>query len=243
MVIATLISFSFTEILPLDKKPFTETRKYFKHLFKKYKKINKSNRLRALLLITGIGFGLLYVSEGYELQLFDKIGVNPTIVGILYAVMIAMRGIGAKIAGLMNRKAKNRTLTYILEAYAINFFLGGIVALLNIPIEVKIALLGILYAFYSIHEGAQHVLERRYLFSFSNDSVESSISSIKSITDNIIRMIVSVIASGILLFADIRYAFLIMGVIAVVLILIGTAYGKTRLGLQPEEYTKKDKYE
>ena len=242
-VIATLISFSFTEILPLDKKPFTETRKYFKHLFKKYKKINKSNRLRALLLITGIGFGLLYVSEGYELQLFDKIGVNPTIVGILYAVMIAMRGIGAKIAGLMNRKAKNRTLTYILEAYAINFFLGGIVALLNIPIEVKIALLGILYAFYSIHEGAQHVLERRYLFSFSNDSVESSISSIKSITDNIIRMIVSVIASGILLFADIRYAFLIMGVIAVVLILIGTAYGKTRLGLQPEEYTKKDKYE
>ena len=87
------------------------------------------------------------------------------------------------------------------------------------------------------------MLERRYLFSFSNDSVESSISSIKSITDNIIRMIVSVIASGILLFADIRYAFLIMGVIAVLLILVGTAYGKTRLGLQPEEYTKKDKYE
>jgi hydrogenase/urease accessory protein HupE len=56
-------------------------------------------------------------------------------------------------------------------------------------------------------------------------------------------MIVSVIASGILLFADIRYAFLIMGVIAVLLILVGTAYGKTRLGLQPEEYTKKDKYE
>ena len=242
-LIATLISFSFVEVLPLDKKPLAETRKYFRVLFRKYKKINKSNRLRALLLITGIGFGLMYISEGYELQLFDKIAVNPTIVGILYAVMIAMRGIGAKVANFMNKKFKNRTLTHILQSYTINFFLGGIIALIPIPLEIKIVLLGLLYAFYSIHEGAQHVLERRYLFSFSNDSVESSISSIKSITDNLVRMTMSFIASGVLLIVEIRYAFLIMGVIAIILILVGTSYGKNRLGLEPEEYTKKDKYE
>ncbi len=242
-VIATLISFSFVEILPLDKKPVEETKKYFKVLFKKYKKINKSNRLRALLIITGIGFGLTYISEGYELQLFDKIEINTTIVGILYAVMIAMRGIGAKAANAINRKFKNKTLTYILQAYVINFFLGGIIALISIPIEIKVALLGILYAFYSINDGAQHVLERRYLFSFSNDNVENSISSIKSITDNIIKMIMSFIASGVLIIVDIRYAFLIMGVVAIILIFIGSSYAKNRLGLQPEEYTKKDKYE
>ena len=67
-----------------------------------------------------------------------------------------------------------------------------------------------------------------------------SVYSLQTIVDNIFRAIITCIASGILNFADIKYAMLIIGILFVVLSSIIVGYMRDRIGLDPLEYDKTD---
>lgn len=68
----------------------------------------------------------------------------------------------------------------------------------------------------------------------------TKIYSVNSIMDNLVRMLVSYIASVILNFMNIRYANLFMGIVLTIFVFMISIYMKSRVGLSPEHYNKTD---
>ena len=64
--------------------------------------------------------------------------------------------------------------------------------------------------------------------------------SANSIVDNLVRMLVSYVASVTLNFMNIRYATLFMGAVFTGVVCLISLYMKSRVGLKPEEYDEKD---
>jgi len=243
-LLATVLSFSFVDIKEepaqtMDK----EVKAYIKVTRSGFKKALKSNRLKALLLMTSLSWGIICLLQNYQTQLLQFCGNDSVIIGIVFAGIILIKGIGASAATAVNKKFRNKSLTNLLLGFAVVSVGSGLIALTPLPTLAKTILISLMCFFNAIIEGINHVLERRYISSFSSIKVATSISSVKSVTDNISRMIISIIGSAYLTFTDIRYAFLLMGATTLLLILFASTYAKTRLGKKPEEYTKRDIYQ
>ena len=80
----------------------------------------------------------------------------------------------------------------------------------------------------------------RYAKNFSTPKTRSRISSAKEFTTNIIEAIAVFLAGCLLDSTNIQFATLFVGLFFFLLFILILDYMKTRVGLKPEEYDKKD---
>lgn len=86
------------------------------------------------------------------------------------------------------------------------------------------------------------ILAKKYFNNFTNAKILPSIYSIKSISDNLFRIITTLIGTLLLSFVNVEIAILITGILLVISAIIVNAYSNNKLGLEPEKYTQKDIY-
>jgi sugar phosphate permease len=84
------------------------------------------------------------------------------------------------------------------------------------------------------------VLEKKYLTNFTNDNNRVNILSANAFTEGIGRTIVSFLCGLLLEYYSTSIAYIIVGVVGLIIILLILKYMKTRLGLKPKEYDKED---
>lgn len=75
---------------------------------------------------------------------------------------------------------------------------------------------------------------------FMTPEMLTKIYAVYSLIASLFRMTASAIGSYLLTFMTIEYAMVVIGILFTIVILIFSQYMKTRIGLKPEEYTKKD---
>ncbi len=90
--------------------------------------------------------------------------------------------------------------------------------------------------------GTSQILGKKYLNSFTNANILTCIYSAKAVSDNVFKMIITAVGSFILTFANIDIATIVVGLSVLIITLILSAYMNGRVGLNPDEYTKKDIY-
>lgn len=132
--IATVLSLGFQDI-PISDEVIKNNKyninKYIIDLKDSFKFIIKSNRLRSLLLYSGIMWGFFCLASTYRTSLLDDIGISSTLIAIVTAITGISSGIGSKKQIQFHKKFRNKTLSVISIITAIMIVLSGIAGIIN----------------------------------------------------------------------------------------------------------------
>lgn len=238
-IIATVISYNFENV---ENEKNVDYKVYLSELKHGFRFTMKSKRLKALLLTSGIIWGIIILISVYELALLQKIGASSSQIGIIFAILELFKGIASKKAPRFNTTFKNKSLTNILLTFAIGFILSGCISLLDINFDIKLLIIVIIFLTIGGVNGIFLILAKKYFNSFANDKILTSIYATRSVYDNIFRTVITAVGSYILTFASINISMIIVGIITMLITLWLSAYMKDKLGLLPEEYTQRDIY-
>lgn len=240
IIASTAISFNFNDIREEESKQ--SFKDYMKDLKKGYKFITKSKRLRALLVMTGAVWGIIGLLDSYQLTLLQDIGATSVQIGIIFAMFELTRGLLSNTAIDFNKKFKNKSLTNILLTFAIGFILAGIIAFSNIPFYTKLITIVVILLVMGGANAIDQILAKKYVNNFTSSKILPAIYSAKSICDNLLRTVITLLGALVLGIYNIDIATVAMGIFILILTLGLTVYSKYKLGLKPEEYTQKDIY-
>ena len=240
IIASTAISFNFNDIREEESKQ--SFKDYMKDLKKGYKFITKSKRLRALLVMTGAIWGIIGLLDSYQLTLLQDIGATSVQIGIIFAMFELTRGLFSNTAIDFNKKFKNKSLTNILLTFAIGFILAGIIAFSHIPFYTKLITIVVILLVMGGANAIDQILAKKYVNNFTSSKILPAIYSAKSICDNLLRTVITLLGALVVGIYNIDIATVAMGIFILILTLGLTVYSKDKLGLKPEEYTQKDIY-
>lgn len=240
-LIATFIAFNFSDIEE-PKKNKIILKDYLKEFKQAMKFTINSKRLRALLLTTGVAWGIITLIDVYQLALLQDIGTSSFIIGIVFAMYEISRAIFSRLAPKFNQAFGNKSLTNILLTFSFGMIMCGIMAILNISFPIKLTVIVICILTMGGINAIEQILAKKYMNNFANHKVISSIYAAKSMSDNLWRTFITGIGSLILTICNVDIAIIAAGVILIIVTFILALYMSTRLGLEPDEYTQKDIY-
>lgn len=243
-LLALIIAMNFIDI---EKENETKEKKEIKEEVKTilcdlkdgFKFIFKSKRVRTLLLFLGVLWGIIDTFATYQETLLKELQIPSYYIGFILAGFQMLVGIFSTKSIEFNKKYKNHSLTYIGLILTLGSVILG-VTILNIPFEIKLMIVTIVFIARAYAKGLYQVLKKRYMNNFADNKILPKIYSVNGIMANLSRMIIGVIASSILNRTSIFNAVLILGGICTVFVIVMAIYSKSRLGLKPEEYEAKD---
>lgn len=239
-IIATIISFNFADIKDDNSK--SSFKEYISELKKGYKFITKSKRLRALLLMTGIIWGIIALLDTYQSTLLQDIGSTSTQIGFIFAGLEVIKGLFSNSANTFNKMFGNRSLTNILMIFAVGFILAGLISLSSIAFNTKLTIIIVILLILGATNAIDQILAKKYINNFTNTKILPAIYSSKAICDNLSRTVITLAGAAVLGICKIDMAMLVFGIIILLTAFGLTIYSKDKLGLKPDEYTQKDIY-
>lgn len=246
LLTAAVVASGFSEITTIEnrkktsKKSWKEVKDYCKNLDKGFSFIFKSRRLKALMIFGGIMFGMISVMNIYEMGLLEEIKLSSAAVGIIYASMQLVAAISSKVQLFLHEKLKNKTLTFIGLTYSIACLVAGLICLVNINYGIMIGVVVFTYVIRYIDTGSFQILIKKYITNFTNEEVQSKVYSAYGIVSGLGSTLIGIIGSFIVAVFNLKMSLLIFGIIFTVVMFGVSRYMKTRVGLKPEEYRKKD---
>ena len=241
--IATVLSAGFQEIEnpnQIAEKKNISIDKYIIDLKNSFKFIIKSNRLRSLLIYSGIMWGTFCLANTYRTSLLEEIEIPATWIAIIAAIIDIASGIGSKKQLKIHKMFKNKSLSVLAFTTAIMIWLSGIIGNSNLLPNSIMILVTIFYIILNANKGIFGVLMTRYLSNFTNSNILPKIYSVNSISRNFFRMIIGFLGSYILSITNTANSLILTGIIFIIVVLSLISYMKTRTGLKPEEYQKDD---
>ena len=243
--LATIIAFSFTDIKYEKRRRNNEIytlNKYYKELVKGLRFTLTSKRLLSLFLYTGTIYGIINLSTTYELAILQYLGMPAKLIGTFYALLALVTGIYARDALKFHRRHKNKALTNILVQFSLAFIIIGTVTIISMNNILKAIIIVIISIGLASLHGVFSILKRRYFNSFTTDKVSPSINAVKYVVDNTSIIITTYIGSLTLMFYNVGISITIVGLLLVIITLVLSEFSKNKLGLRPEQYSKKDIY-
>ena len=223
------------EKLPREK----ETKEYIKDLTIGFKFIIQSKRLKSLLLMLGLLWGIISLAGSYDVILLKRLDISATKIGIIIAILGIVKGIFSKYANSFNKIWKNKTLTKLGIILATSFIIAGLTIINFINFELKVILAIIAYSMLRATEGIYQIVKPRYLGNFTNSQILPKIYSANSVVTNLSRMVIELIGSLILGIVNIQYAMLILGILFIGLVILMYKYMKARVRTKTRRVQKR----
>lgn len=240
-IIATIIALNFKDIYTnkLEQNEISKKIKEYKSDFKiSIKNIIKSKRLRALLIFMGLFNALISIMSTYKGNILVELQIGPETFSIINAVLTLISGIASTFQDRIHKRFRNKTFTVLSLSFVLSVVLIGLILFGNVNYVLPVIL--VLLSVRNITMSNYYVLSERYSKNFSTPKTRSRISFATEFTTNIIESI-SLFLAGILLDGvSIASATLIVGLVFLLLFTLVLDYMKTRVGLNPENYSKND---
>ena len=244
ILISIILSANFIDPREIQNKKESEENKTFAEMLKDLKAglkfIFKSQRIRALLLMLAVIWGIICLESSYRTTLLESIGCSATIIGIIAAVLDVIKGKASTSANRFNKRHGNKSLTIILLITTFSLIAAGTIVVIGAPYAIQLCVIILAFALMYGLKGIYQILANRYKNSFTTPELLTKIYSVDGITANIARMIITFIGSSILAATEIKYAIIIVGIIFTIVALLIAKYMKPRIGLKPHEYKKED---
>lgn len=238
-ILAVIIAYRFEEV-EIEKTKETTISESVKDVKQCFKFIMKSKRLKSLFWFTSIFGGVLMMISTYEKKLLTDLQVAPQYFGIIFAILTLVQSFSIVYQDKIHNTFKNKTLAMISIPIFLSFIITGIVAKLNLNFSFTIII--VMFAFFIHHffRGPYWVLEDKYVTNFTTTNIRAKILSTSNLTKNVGEIVISFLGGLLLEFYSTSTAYLIIGMVGVTVILLVLKYMKKRIGLNPEEYDKKD---
>ena len=240
-IISTIIATRFKDIYvnKLEANEVQNKIKEYKEDFKiSIKNIINSKRLRALLIFMGIFNAIISITNTYKGNILIHLEVNPETFSIINAVLTFISGMGVVFQDKIHKKFKNKSLTFLSLTYVISIILVGLLLYFQTNSVLPVVL--VLFAFINIPMANYYILSERYSKNFSTPKTRVRISFAIEITTNIIEATLLFLTGVLLDGTNIVFATLFIGLSFLLLFTLILDYMKGRIGLNAEQYDKKD---
>ena len=245
-ILATLLTHLFTHTStdlsqPNDMFANPESFKmYFKSLLSAFKFIMHSKRLHSLIFFNAVLAGLYPLLATFRRSMLNDISVSAEFQGIIFAVLGLFSAIGSNKSHIIHTKYRNKSLTVLGIPTAFSVVVSGLVIVLGFPYWLMLAIIIICFGTQHFTRGPYYTLIKQYLSSFSTSDMRIKIFSANTLIEGFIGSIISFAGAFLLEYNSTAISSLIIGSICTLLIIILLEYMRTRVGLKPEEYSKKD---
>lgn len=243
LILVTIISTFFIE--PIKKQQINSKDisviDNIKEIEQSFKFILKSERIKSLLLYTSIVGGLMCTLCTYEVSLLEELDISSGIIGMIFAGLGIVSSFATKKQQQFHNKYTNKSLSIIGLLIAISCMISGIIAIFAINIKSLIIGIILMYIIKYIMTSIYYSLTEKYLRNFANEEIDAKIYTIKNLLKSISSAIIGVFASFLLNRMDTSYCMILLGAIFIILITLTISYMKSRVGLNPEEYSDEEK--
>lgn len=241
---ACMISLLFEEIEDKEtsetKNEMQEVKQYVQDIKMSFAFIFKSKRLKSLMLYNGFTWGFMCVMSEYRETLLKDIGASSQIMGIMAAIFGIVSAYSSKKQLQFHNRFRNNSLSIIIVSCSISMILSGAIVVVGTPIWLCIVTILILGIIRESDTAMSLILVNRYLGNFANQQIISKIYAANSIVKNLIRMIITMLASALLGATTSANSMILGGIIFFIIGIIIILYMKPRVGLKPEEYPKQE---
>lgn len=240
-IIATIISTRFQDIYvnQLEENEISNKIKEYKEDFKiSIKNIMTSKRLRALLIFMGIFNAFITITGTYKGNVLTELGVKPEMFSMINAIFTFIAGIASVFQDKIHKKFRNKSFTFLSLIFTTTIIIMGTLLLTGMNNILPMIL--VLLAIRDITKSNYYVLSERYSKNFSTAKTRSRISFATEFTTNIIETMAVFLAGVLLDSTNITFSTIFIGLVFLVLFVLILDYMRTRVGLKPKEYDKKD---
>lgn len=217
-----------------------EYKNYFKDIKLAFSFIFHSRRLKALMVYAGVMYGIIMVMNTYEMGLLQEIELSSTAIGIIYAAMQIVSGIAASLQSKLHEKLRNKTLTVIGISYTIACLVAGLIAISKAQYAIIILVIVITYVIRYLSSGSYYILIKKYITNFTNEEVSNKVYSAYGIVTGFGNALIGMLGSIIVSHYNLKISMIIFGLAFTLVMCVVLQFMKTRVGLKPEEYRKKD---
>lgn len=234
-VISTILSFNFKDIY----KPKKTKNTYIKDIKDSFKFVVRSRRMRSLVLFNLVFYSLIVLNNVYKSDLLVKIGIPEEQFSMIFAALTLIGGLSISLKTSIEKKFKNRTLTFISLVFVISYLTIGIISK-NVSSKASIPFILGLLALMQCSESIWYIFEAKYLKNFSKENSSNKITFAYEFIAGIVASISSVLGGILLDKISVENSFIITGLLALMFIILVLDYMRKRFGLKPEEYRKED---
>lgn len=246
IILSTILSLGFKEVYKVKRKKINKKNRH--ELIREYKDdirvsfrfILRSNRMRALMLFTLVFYSFIKSIDIYRSDLLVDIGIPEQQFSMIFAIFTLIGGAGLTLRRPIEKKFKNKTLTVISLTYIVACISVGTISGLWKGNSIIIPIVLMMYTLQRVCTSIWWVLEAKYTKNFTTVETRNKLTFSYEFIKCIAASIVSIMAGLLLKIVTIENAFIIIGVIALILMIFVLKYMKTRLGLKPRQYTKRD---
>lgn len=244
IVISTVLSFKFEDVYKVEvdkKKPNLKStiKEYSVDLKSSFKFILKSKRMKAFILFQIVMYGLIEIIDTYSSDLLVNIGIPEEQFSIIFSVLTLIGGISLSLKKPIEKKFKNRTLSFLSLTYIGACIIIGLVTSTYTGDSV-IPIVLVLLATHRMSTSTWYILESKYLKNFTTEDMRNRITFTYEFIGGIAASIFSILGGLLLNRINVQNAFLIVGLFSLALMIVVLDYMRTRFGLKPEEYKKED---
>lgn len=236
-MLAVILACRFEEVKAEQNETIT-IRRNVKDIKENFKFILKSERLKSLFLFEAIFVGVLMMISTYENSLLTDLKVPAQYFGIIFATLTLVQCFSVKYQDKIHNTFRNKTLTFIAIPTFLSFIMAGAITNLNLNFSFTMVIVMLAFFIHHFLRGPYWVLEDRYITNFTTSNNRAKILSTSNIIKNIAKIVISFLGGLLLEFYSTSTAYLIVGIVGLIIILFVLKYMKKRIGLRPEEYSK-----
>ena len=239
-IISVYLSTKFKEI---DEKQKIDKYKVFKEckdLLNSFKLFGKSPRLKNLIFFGALISAIILSLTMLRSSIMQDIGIPSAYFGIIFAVLGLISGIAAKNENRFHKKFRNRTLGKLAIPLVFSCIILGILCGANLGYGFNVATVLIVFLIQYIVRGPFYPLIKQYLNNFTTGSLRTKISSSFNLLENILRFLITFLASYLLRVTTTANTFTILGCILAIIVVLMLDNMRKKVGLKPEQYTSKD---
>lgn len=223
-----------------NKEKINNMHRYFKELKRILYFIVQSNRLKSLLLFSGIFTGILTLTTSLRSILLTQIYLKEEYFGVAFAIIQFIAAISSKQTTFIQNRLKNKALTFFAFSNCFPLIIIGLCMLCKLPLKIITFSISIWLILYAITKGPFHTLIKRYLHSFVTPTINTKIYAIQTIINSICTICISFLTSLLLKHTSPSLTIISLGFIFLLVFVALLEFMKTRVGLKPEEYKKSE---
>ena len=119
--------------------------------------------------------------------------------------------------------------------------IAGVLGLIAYQVPILIGMIIMCFIVNRFSHGMYYNIMNQYFRNFTNKEIDTKIFAVKSLFINVVSAVFGIIASFLLNKMTTAYCMIIVGVVFTILFILTEKYMKSRVGLNPEEYSKEER--
>jgi MFS family permease len=241
--ISMLIASQFSNIKATIDIEYGSFKEYLDGLRNGIKNVIKKKRLQALILYSSVFTGIIAISSCYYKNFFSNMGMDTEQFGLIFALLTIIQGIACQRQYIVERRTKNKTLTWTALIFTGSLITIGILGISGLQTSLIIVLLIVLLIIQKIIEGTYQISIKKYMVSFTTPSTITNVLTSSDLFNNIGTSLILFFGAFILDNLDMSYGYIVFGGIGFIVMALILMFMRTRVGLKPEDYKEYSKDE